>query len=142
MATALINGVNYSWADVKLVLFGIPVVGITHIEYGIKQKKENNYGMGTKPISRGYGNEEPTAKITVYKDYWLNVILAPNTPSNNPLYIPMFDIQVVYGSSRVAAHLDILASAEFTDDALKVSQGDSKILIELPLIIGDVIHKY
>jgi hypothetical protein len=140
MATGLINGVNYSWADVKLVLFGVPVIGITHIEYGVKQEKKNNYGMGTKVVSRGYGNEEPTAKITVYKDFWMSVIM--QAPGYNPNYIPPFDIQVVYGSSRVAAHLDILASAEFTDDALKVAQGDTKILIEIPLIIADVIHKY
>ena len=43
MSNPLINGVNYSWANVKLVLFGVPVVGITNIEYKRTQKKENNY---------------------------------------------------------------------------------------------------
>ena len=57
MATPLINGINYSWANVKVILFGVPVVGITKIEYKTKQKKENQYGAGYEPISRGYGNK-------------------------------------------------------------------------------------
>ena len=63
MANPLINGVTYSWSNVKLVLFGVPVIGITQIEYKRKQNKENNYGMGTDPISRGYGNKEYEGKI-------------------------------------------------------------------------------
>ena len=36
MANVMINGVNYSWTNIKLILFGIPVVGITAINYKIK----------------------------------------------------------------------------------------------------------
>ena len=49
--TPLINGVNYSWSNVKVNIFGVPMVGITDIEYDITQKKENNYGSGTNPVS-------------------------------------------------------------------------------------------
>ena len=49
----LVNGVNYSWGNISVVLFGTPVVGILSIEYKRKQKKENNYGAGFEPISRG-----------------------------------------------------------------------------------------
>ena len=99
MSNPLINGVNYSWANVKLVLFGVPVVGITQIEYKRKQKKENNYGFGLEPVSRGYGNKEYEGKITLYRDEWNAIIAA--APNRDPLDIPWFDIQVSFAGSRV-----------------------------------------
>ena len=139
MANPLINGVNYSWANVKLVLFGVPVVGITHIEYKRKQKKENNYGMGTEPVSRGYGNKEYEGKITLYREEWNAIIAA--APSNDPLDIPWFDIQVTFAGSRVQPALDILRACEFSEDPFTVAQGDTKIMVEIPLIIGLIEHK-
>ena len=53
MATPLINGINYAWANVKVIILGVPVVGITKIDYKIKQKKENQYGAGYEPVSSG-----------------------------------------------------------------------------------------
>ena len=47
MATPLINGVSYGWGNIQLVLFGVPVVGITKIDYKAKQTKENLYGEST-----------------------------------------------------------------------------------------------
>lgn len=46
MATPLINGINYDWGSVSVILFGTPVVGITKITYKSKQDKVNNYGAG------------------------------------------------------------------------------------------------
>lgn len=134
----LINGVNYSWANVKFVLFGIPVVGITKIEYKKKQKKDNNYGMGTEPVSRGYGNNEYDAKITMYRDEWNRIIKA--APNADPLQAPFSDIQVVFGGSRVSACTDILQAAEFLEDPFTVGQGDTKIMVDIPLIIGGIVH--
>jgi hypothetical protein len=139
MSNPLINGVNYSWANVKLVLFGVPVVGITNIEYKRKQKKENNYGFGIDPISRGYGNKEYEGKITLYRDEWNAIIAA--APNRDPLDIPWFDIQVSFAGSRVQPVLDVLKACEFMEDPFTVAQGDTKILVEIPLIIGSIDHK-
>jgi hypothetical protein len=139
MSNPLINGVNYSWANVKLALFGVPVVGITHIEYKRKQKKENNYGYGLDPVSRGYGNKEYEGKITLYRDEWNAIIAA--APNRDPLDIPWFDIQVSFAGSRVQPVLDVLKACEFMEDPFTVAQGDTKILVEIPLIIGLIDHK-
>ena len=139
MSNPLINGVNYSWANVKLVLFGVPVVGITQIEYKRKQKKENNYGFGLEPVSRGYGNKEYEGKITLYRDEWNAIIAA--APNRDPLDIPWFDIQVSFAGTRVQPVLDVLKACEFMEDPFTVAQGDTKILVEIPLIIGSIDHK-
>ena len=61
----LINGKSYEWADIVVNVLGLPIIGITNIEYEEKQGMENIYGAGRMPVSRGYGKIETTAKMTV-----------------------------------------------------------------------------
>jgi hypothetical protein len=135
----LINGVNYSWANVTMTIYGVPVVGITKIEYKKKQKKEPNYGMGQDPISYGYGNNEYEAKITLYTDEWRKIIAA--APNNDPLQAPFSDIIVSFGGSRVTAKTDVLQAAEFMEDPFTISQGETKSMVDLPIIIAGILHK-
>lgn len=134
LTTPLINGRNYSWADVSLVLFGVPVVGVIKIDYKRKQKKTNNYGSGAQPVSRGYGNYEYDGSIELYTDEWKRIIAS--APNRDPLQIPPFDIQVVFGGPGVTADKDVLRSCEFTEDPFDGKQGDDKLTVNLPLIIG------
>lgn len=134
--TPLINGINYSWANITLTLFGVPVVGITKIEYKRKQKKENNYGAGPQPVSRGYGNYEYEGSIELYTDELKRIIAS--APNRDLLAIPPFDIQVTFGGSGVQADKDVLRSCEFTEEGLSASQGDTKLMVSLPLIIGSI----
>lgn len=136
--TPLINGTNYSWANIALILFGVPVVGITKIEYKKKANKANNYGAGQEPISRSFGNNEYEASIELYQDEWRAIIAV--APSKDPTLWPPFDVQVVFGGSRVATQTDILQMCEFTEDAFTAGQGDTKLLINIPLIIGGILH--
>lgn len=134
----LVNGVNYSWGNISFVVFGRVIKGITEVSYDKDQKKENNYGAGTEPVSRGIGNAEYSASITIYRDEWLGIIaLAPN---QDPTQIPAFDIPVVFGGTRVVAQTDILQACEFTKDSLKATQGETKLLITVPIIIAGVQH--
>lgn len=134
MATPLINGINYSWANISLTLFGVPVVGITKIEYKRKQKKENNYGAGAQPVSRGYGNFEYEGSIELYLDEWNRIIQA--SPNRDPLLIAPFEIQVVYSGRGILAEKDVLKAVEFKEDDFKANQGDTKLMVTVPLIIG------
>ena len=135
-ATPLINGTNYSWANVTLVLFGVPVTGVTDISYSKKQKKENNYGAGAEPVSRGYGNVEYDASITFYADTWHKIIAA--SPDRDPTKITPFDIQVTFGGSRVTAVTHKLRSCEFTEDPFEGKSGDTKLMAKVPLVIAGI----
>lgn len=138
MPTPLINGINYSWANVKFNLFGVPVIGITEIDYDRKMKKDNNYGYGQDAISRGYGNIENSGSISIYWDEWRRIIIA--APSFDPLFIKPFDIQVLFGSTSLNFKQDTLRACEFLEDPFSVKQGDSKIMVKLPLIIALIEH--
>lgn len=137
-ATPIINGVNYSWSNVKLNLFGVPVVGITEISYHKKQKKENNYGAGQDPVSRGYGNNEYEGSITLYKDEWNRIIQA--AANKDPLGIAPFTIQVLFGGGSVQFAQDNLYACEFVNDPFDAKSGDTKLMVKLDLIIGLISH--
>jgi hypothetical protein len=135
--TPLINGINYHWATIKVVLFGIPVVGITKIEYKIKQKKENQYGAGYEPISRGYGNKEYEGSIEIYTEELKRII--NSAPNRDILSIPPFQITVLFENELgVLIGQDQLLMCEFMEEGLSASQGDTKILTSLPLVIGQI----
>lgn len=136
MATVLKNGINYAWGDVKLVLFGIPIRGITKISYKEKQLKENNYGAGTQPISRGYGNSEYEASIEIFRDEWQAIKNA--SPNKRPLDIAPFDVQVLYGANAASAATDILQACEFLEDPFNLEQNNTKHLITIPLLIAGI----
>lgn len=132
----IINGINYDWASISFVLFGVPITQITKISYSRKQKKENNYGAGYNPVSRGYGNIEYEASIEIYQDQWMQIIaLAPN---NDPLQIPPFDIPVIFANTGGTPVKDVLRSCEFTEDAMTASQGETKLMITIPLIPAQI----
>ena len=60
---AVINNVAYSWSMITLssTALGIDegsttLEGVSAIKWSKKRKVESNYGMGGKPVSRGFGN--------------------------------------------------------------------------------------
>lgn len=137
----LVNGTSYAWTDVKMVLFGIPVVGITKIEYNRKMEKTNNYGMGGEPIGRGYGRVEYSGSIELYLEEWSRIINA--SPNRDPLQISWFDVQVLYASDihAIVPKVDILHAVEFMEDGLSTSEGETKTLITIPFIYAGLTHE-
>jgi len=134
---ALINGVNYSWGNLAVVIFGNVTIGITEISYKRKQEKTNNYGAGNEPISRGYGRVEYEGSITMYVDEWKRIIQAAISQGiNSPLEISASDMQVVYAGSRVLPSTDKIESFEFLEDPFDGKEGDTKFMVTIPIIIG------
>jgi hypothetical protein len=136
--TPLINGTAYSWTNIKVSLFGVPIIGITEVEYERDQKKENNYGFGQNPISRGYGNIENKGSMTLYWDEWIKVVNA--SPVKDPLAIPPFDVQILFGGSSVNFQQVNLRACEFLKDPFTAKQGDTKFMVKIDLIIALIEH--
>jgi hypothetical protein len=132
----LINGVAYSWSDISLTLFGVPVVGILAIEWKRKQIKTNNYGVGSEPVSRGYGRVDYEASIEIYQEEWQNIKLAALAIGGDVLNIGWFDIIVKYGNNLSDVRTTTLKNCEFTEDTFSAKEGDTKLVVKLPLIIG------
>lgn len=129
----LINGVLYGWADIVVTIGGIPVTGITSIEYGDKQDVANRYGAGRHPVGRSKGRITPSAKITLYQE---EVEAIQRTVSNGRLQdVSFFDVQVSYlkdeGSPIV---IDKIRNCSFLDNPRKLKEGDTGFEVEIEVL--------
>lgn len=137
--TPLVNGTRHSWASIRVNVLGRTVEGISAIEYEDKVAKENNYGSGSFPVSRGRGNYEATAKITLHA-YEVDAIQKSIGKGNRLMNIPAFDITVSYleeGNDKLITH--VIRNCEFTNNKRGVSQGDTKSEVELELITSHIV---
>ena len=132
----LINGKSYEYADIIVNILGVPVVGITSIEYDVKQNMENIYGAGNKPVSRGYGKFEPTAKITLLMEE-IEAITAVS-PLGTLQAIPEFDIIVIYTDSALITRKHVLKDVRFMNNPRKSNTGDTSIACDCELIVSDI----
>jgi hypothetical protein len=133
---ALINGKSYEWSDITLNIMGVPIVGITSIEYGEDQDMMNNYGAGNLPVSRGYGRITPTAKITLYMEEVENIItIAPLGRLQN---IPEFDIIVSYVDLSLTPRVHKLRNVRFKNNMRTTKEGDQSISVDMELVISNI----
>ena len=134
--TPLINGKSYEWADLIVNILGVPVVGITAIEYAETQAMENVYGAGSYPVSRGYGKVEPSAKITMLMEEVESLMAA--APQGRLNQIPEFDIVVMYLDTNLVTRKHVLKNVRFMNNARVSGQGETSIPVDLELIISHV----
>lgn len=138
MAT-IINkfGTLQGWNNITVNMLGRDLAGITSISYSDSVTKENAYGAGKYPVGRTEGNYETEASITLLKEEVdaLQQSLAPGMRLSD---IPAFDVEVVYETKTGVVLKDRIKNAEFTGNAIDVSQSDGSIAKELTLICSHI----
>lgn len=132
----LINGKAYEWADIVVNVMGVPMTGVTSIEYSEKQSMENVYAAGRFPNARTYGKVEPTAKITfLMSDIEAVQAVAPLGRIQD---IPEFDIPVMFLDTNNQTVKHKLRNVRFTENKRTSSAGDGALTVEIELIISHV----
>lgn len=128
----LINGTLYSWADIVVLIAGVPVTGITGIEYGDEQEVKNLYGAGRHPVGRSKGRITPSAKIKLYQEE-VEAIQA-QAPNGRLQDIAPFDITVSYLPDSGIVHIDKIRNVQFSKNSRGWSEGDTGQVVELDLL--------
>jgi len=135
-----INGVQHSWANLQVTIAGRTVIGITKISYKDSQTMENIYGAGVRPVGRGYGRIECEGAITLLRD---EVEAVRNSSDTGRMQdIAPFDIIVQFlpkGGKTIITHK--LRNAQFKEDGVEVSEGDTSNSFEFPLIMSKIDWK-
>lgn len=128
----LINGVEYSWGDITATVGGVPVIGITAIEYGDDQVVENHYGAGRYPVSRSKGRVTPTAKITVAMGEVIG--WQAKSPTGRLQDLAPFPIVVAYIPEDGQVVIDKIMNCQFKKNARTWKEGDTRQLVDLELV--------
>jgi hypothetical protein len=133
----LINGKATAWADIVTTLAGVILTRITELNYEKKREKTDNYGAGSKPVSRSYGKEEFMADITLHSDEV--EALTNAAPERDLTLIAPFDITVTSVAALGAAPVrNVLRGVEFKNNPRAMKQGDAVFEVKLELIVGDI----
>lgn len=148
MAT-MINNVAYSWAMIELTsqtLAGSttanPTIlqGVSAIKWNHKWNVKTNYGLGGKPVNRGFGNHEYTASITI--DYNTQMQLRALNGSLSEL--GEFDLVISFANELTAGDEDwrtetvTLEGCLFTEDGMEAQQDDTNITKEFDLNVFNI----
>ncbi len=136
---ALINGVAYTHHDIVINILGVPVIGVTAINYSDPQEMTLNHGTGNHPVSVGFGRITPQGNITLYIEEVQKLqAVAPGGKLQN---IPFFDIGVNYLTEQAGFFRHSLKNCRFKGRNPNSQQGNSSIEETLELLIGEVVYQ-
>lgn len=131
-----INGREYEWADIELVISGVPVTGFRGIKYGPKQEKEALFAKGSKPLAIQNGNKSYDGEFMLTQ----SAVEALRVASKGDLLdIRSASAVVVYGnpSKGEAPVTDTLIGISFTENVKDWKQGQKFAEITLPFLYLD-----
>jgi len=134
--TPLVNGKSYEHADVTMIIMGIPMVGLTAVEYKEDVEITNVYATGRLPVSRTHGVVTPTAKITLLMEDVMNIVAS--APNGRLYDIPEFDIVVSFTDTDLIPVVHTIKNCRFKNQGVSSTQGSDAVSIELDLICSDI----
>lgn len=139
MAQPLINGIAYTFSQIRLNLLGREVIGIVSIDYSDKQEMQDNYGVGNYPVSRGVGKIMCEASITL--EAAEVEALQKAVLSGRIQDIPEFDVPISYQDSDEVLTTHVLHNCRFKENKRGAKSGDMTIEVELPLQVSHISWK-
>ena len=140
----IINGRQYEFADISLIMGGRDVVGLRGIKYSEKQEKEVLYGKGNRPLSVQKGNisYEGEVSMTQSEVETLRLLARQQTGRSSVMGLTLNAI-VAYGNPLKGDMMitDRLYGIQFTEDAKEMKQGDKYMEVTLPFICTDIEYQ-
>ena len=128
-----INGREYEWADIELVIAGVPVTGFRGIKYGPKQEKEALHAKGSQPLSIQHGNITYEGEFVLTQSAARALNLAAK---GNLLNIRSAVAVVSYGNPTdgEVMETDTLMGISFTENIRDWKQGQKFAEITVPFL--------
>lgn len=143
MDKILINGREYSWGDITLLLGGKVVAGSTNIKYKASQSKEALYGKGNEPIAIQRGNRSYEGSIELLQSEVASLMeLGRMKKGFADLLCLNLNAVVCYGNPEEADPMitDKLFGIEFTECEKGMGQGDPNMKVTLPFICTRIVY--
>lgn len=136
-----INGREYEWGDISLIVGGVPIVGFRKVSFKHEREKEAMYAKGRKAHSIQSGNDKITGSITFTQSQFEMLELA----TGGNVLDAKVDIVVSFGAelnavsvASAAISTNVIVGAEFTEYEKGMSQGDKFMEIPMPFVALDV----
>jgi hypothetical protein len=133
------NSEEFGFIDLQVVALGRPIATLQGLRFKRSQEKSNIHGAGAKPIARGRGSIDYEGSIKILLSEYIAMLQSQGNPAKGITSIKPFDIIASFAPTLGAVVTTfVLVYAEFTEVEVNVNQGDQSIVLELPLVIGDI----
>ena len=135
-----INGKEFGWGNIKVLLFGQQVLRITKISYKTTKDKVALYGAGNKAHSVQHGRRASEGSIEIA----FSELTALNTAAQAAGYADILDVEldiVVTFMLDGIVKIDTIKYASFKEIPTDVSEGDTSIKCAMPFTCLDIIYK-
>jgi hypothetical protein len=118
---------NKSWADIEIIIGGVPLLEIQEIRYSRERTIEDHYGVGDKVVTRGYGNVADSGlefKMSVDELKRLEAA----APNGDITLIPPFVAKILWKptSTNPVSYTDTLTMCQFTSNGRDLKTGETK----------------
>jgi len=139
MPQANILGQAYSFADAKLTVAGIELFSVSNIVMTVTQEKANNYGQGSKPVSRGRATKQYEASfdLSLKDTERLRAII----PTSDLTDLPATAAILLLDNGIDGKHEFTATFFEFTDDGIEATQDDTEMKRTFGGIMSDLISR-
>lgn len=131
-----IQGREYEWGDLTLILGGRDMVRFRSIKYTRKVEREAIYGKGSKAVAIQSGNEAVEGEIGMLQSEYNKLVKS----GGGSVLSLMLDGIMNYGNPTKGDFMttDRIESLRFTDETIEFKQGDKFSEIKLPFIALDL----
>jgi hypothetical protein len=136
---ATINGKQYEWDDIDIVVGGVHISTQQAINYKKSREKTVIYGKGHKPVATQFGNSSYEGSISLLQGELEAMEVAATVLGRDLLDIE-FDIIVGYIDNNSAIY-DWIQGATLTEYEKGMSQGDPNMVIEMPFVALNIDKK-
>ncbi len=127
---ALINDIEYSWADIRVKVKGKELVAFKGIKYGDKVTRERVYGARRHAIKRTRGKVEvDDCSITMFESEARELL---DILGDGWVDVPVDEIVVQYGGEGQTTHTDVLEQVLFEGLEGGGEEGTSAFEREVP----------
>lgn len=122
----LVNGVAYSAAQATILLSLVPLAGVKSISYKKTRESTQNYGLGSEPISIGYG-QVTYDDMSIELDMDTVKSIVAGAPLRDITLIPPFTVKVIMTPDPLNPNttVDELSNVRFKDDGQDINSGDT-----------------
>ena len=131
-----IQGREYEWGDLTLILGGKDLVRFRSIKYTRKVEREAVFGKGNKAVAIQSGNESVEGEIGMLQSEYEKLVKA----GKGSVLSLMMDGLMNYGNPLKgdAMITDRIESVRFTEETKEFNQGDKFAEIKLPFLALDL----
>ena len=134
-----INGKEYAWGDIKIIMWGRPVVGATAIDYKLTKEKKLLQASGYYAKGIQHGQRAAAGTLTTTQ----SEIIAMNRAAREKGYKDILDVDVDILISYIpedstAITVDQIICASFSELPSGMKAGDMKSEHAMPFVALDI----